>query len=665
MENEEMQINYKQKLLITLITIVIIFFALFIKFKDYQEFIQNEVVIATHDAFRFARWAEEIKNGTYGSIDYLINVPDFGVNPNPPPLPSLIAAWLSNLFNIELKTLFVVLPPLFSVLFIIPMYFWLRTFVNQSAIYFIFIGGAMLGIFNINYFVRTRMGYFDNDCLLLFFIFLILALFAFALREKENLYKSYFYILLSGLVFKLFMWWYYLPVMALFFIFSLVSGLLLNRFSVKDIFLKILIFIFIILTPQLVSDLFSFIYGYIFGAVLRLTDPIVSDIYSNIQELQPVSFERFVSFTTDNLITFVIAYIGLFLFIIKFYRHAILIIPFVILGILSFKLGNRYTIYIAPFLGIGLAYMVYQTVNYLSLRYKKYVKALIAGGFIFTIFISFPGQILHSENSLAFTKCNLKGLKELENLTERDSYILTWWDFGNPIEYLARRATFINNTQAYPEKLYFYTQALMTSDENKARSLISFITNNTANSYLDEIKKKGISQVLLEASEYKIETKVPVYLYFNQLMLSMHIIHGIGLNNKDIKKGKNKVFGDFFRCNPIENAEKIYDCVYTAFHDGKKDTLIRNNVDSKRAYREIFYVDKQAGTNSLISFNENAPNNTALYIIKASDGELYSIPVTEMAKRSIYNRMYILRDKFKNFELVYDDFPHTVVYKLK
>lgn len=663
--NEDIKPDYKSKLFIPLIIFAIIIFALLLKFKDFYELYNGEVVLTTQDAFRYARWAEEIKKGTYGEIDYLINVPDYGVNQNPPPLLSLLAVWLSNLFNTNLNFFFITLPPLLSVLFIIPMYFWLKNFLIPPALYFVFPAGAMLGIFNINYFMRTRIGYFDTDCLIFFFIFLIIMLLTYSQREKENIYKSYIYLLLAGLAFKLFMWWYYMPMMALFFTFSLIAGLIVNRFPIWDILLRTLIFFFIILSPQLAYDLFKFAYVYIFGAVLGFTDPIVKDIYSNIQELAPVSFERFVSFTTDNPATFVIAIAGLMAFCAKNLKHMMPVLPFIIIGALSFNMGNRYTIYIAPFLAMGLAYTTFLTFTYLSLRYSRYSKGLIVAGIIFTIFISFPGQVLRYENVPAYSQCNFRGMIDLGKITEKNSYILTWWDFGNPIEYLAQRATFINNTQAYPEKLYFMTKAFMTKEEEEAKNLIAFITNYPANSYLNDIRQKGIEAVLIDAAKYSKDNRVPVYIYLNQLILSMRIVHGIGLNDEAVKKDTEKVFGDLFKCEPVSNEKEIFDCVYTAFHDGKKDTLIRNNADVKRAYREIYYIERQTKALSLISLNENAPNNTALYIIKAVNGDLYSIPVTERARHSVYNRMFLLADKFKNFEIVYDDFPYTVVYKVK
>ncbi len=345
--------NYRQNLFIIVFFLLLIGFALLLKFKDFHGLFNSEVVLTTQDAFRYARWAEEIKYGDYGEIDYLLNVPDYGVNPNPPPLLSLTAAWLSILFNTSLDFFFVILPPLLSIFFIMPLYFWIKTFISPPALYFVFPAGAVLGIFNMNYFMRTSMGYFDTDCLIFFFILLIISLMTYSLREKENIYKSYIYLLLAGLAFKLFMWWYYMPLMALFFAFSLISGLIAFRYPFRDILLKTFIFLLIILSPQYVSDLFSFAYGYILGAVLKQTDPIVSDVFSNILELKPANFDLFVSLTTDNHITFIIGLLGLLLLFVKDFKGMVMVLPFIAIGLLSFKIGVRYTIYLAPFLGMG------------------------------------------------------------------------------------------------------------------------------------------------------------------------------------------------------------------------------------------------------------------------------------------------------------------------
>ncbi len=665
-EQEDVSIKKKQWLFIALLILFIIIFSLFLKFKDYNEFVNNEIILTTADAFRYARWAEEVKNGIYGEIDYLINIPDYGVNQNPPPLLSLLAVWFSALFSNDINLFFVILPPILSIFFIIPLYFWLKSFISSKALLYVFSAGAMLGIFNMNYFSRTKMGYFDTDCLLLFFVFLILMLITNAIKEKENFTKSFGLVLLAGIGFKLFMWWYYLPLMGIFFIFSLTLGLFLYGHAIRDILLKTLTFVLIIVTPQFASEMFNFIYGYIFGAVMKQTDTIYADLFGSIQELQPVNFDQFVSLTTDNQITFIIGLIGILLLFIKYPKNMLIVTPFILTGLLSFKLGNRYTIYIAPFLGIGLGYMAYILFNYLGNRYIRVEKALVVGGIIFAIFITFPGQILHIKtDTSAYAGREFTNMSRLKEITEKNANILTWWDFGNPIEHLAQRATYINNAQSYIQKLYFIGKALMTPNEDEAKNIIAFITNNSAKSYINLIEQRGVSEILSAASSYNKNPSEPVYIYLTRYMLTFRLIHGVGLNNRDITEGKIGAFSCLNKCEPIKDVNGIFDCMSFAFNEKAKDTLVRNNVDAKKDFREIHYIDRISNKKYLISLNNESANPTTLHIIKSQKGDIYFTTASAIAKNSLLNRMFTLKEQFKNFELVYDDFPYAVVYKVR
>ncbi|MCC6347492.1 MAG: hypothetical protein IT388_09935 [Nitrospirales bacterium] len=635
-------------------------FALVIKLREVGSYLAGENILATHDAFRFARFARELQAHTYSAIDYLTNVPDFAVNADPPPLLSLLAMWLSSLLSVRLEALFALLPPVLSVLFLIPFYFWTRTFAGPH----VFLGGAFLGIFNYLYFTRTRPGYFDTDCLILFFVFLIVLFITHAARERENTHKSLLFILLAGISFKLFMWWYSLSVFGPLFVFSLCAGLIAHRHTKRDILLKTGMFLLITNPFAAMMDQALFLKDYVLGHVLRMQAYEMSiDIYTHISENRPVGPHLFVLLTTENRATAGLAAAGLLLLLLRHFRSLLIPLPLILIGVASFTLGARYLIYLGPFLGMGLGYMVQLFAGFLEGRFPRYRAAVAPAGIVLVLFLSFPAQRLYYENLPLFDNRTYNNIKELADVTEKNASVWSWWDYGNPIEYLSGRATYLDNTQFKPHKVYLVARSLLTDQEERAGRMIAFLSNTTTpdTMKLPEIEEKSLA--------YTVPPNNPVYVYLYDAMLYMAILHGTGLQDKEITGGKESPFGALIKCSAAESGgrstETLFNCFAFSFDDAAKTVIPTERIDPEKLYREIWYRDRAGSGTRVLSRNTNAEFDKTLQIIKTRKGELYALLVDRAARDSVLNRMFSLRDTFRNFEPVYDDFPNMVVYRVK
>ncbi|MBZ0156855.1 MAG: hypothetical protein K8I29_11690 [Alphaproteobacteria bacterium] len=635
-------------------------FALAIKLKDIGDFLRKENILATHDAFRFARFAKELHANTYSAIDYLANVPDFAVNADPPPLLSLLAVWLSSLFSVRLEFFFALLPPVLSVLFLIPFYFWTRTFSSPH----VFFGGAFLGLFNYLYFTRTRPGYFDTDCLILFFVFLIILFITHAARERENTRKSLFFVLLAGISFKLFMWWYSLPVFAPLFVFSLCAGLIAFGHSKRDILLKTGVFLLITNPFAIMMDQALFLKDYVLGHILRMKEYMMSiDIYAHINENRPVGPHLFVLLTTENRATAGLAVAGLLLFIVRHFRSMVIPLPLILIGAASIKLGARYLIYLGPFLGMGLGYLLFLLSGFLEGRFPRYRAAIVPSGVALVLFLSFPAQRLYYESLPLFDERTYGNVRALEKITEKNAFIWSWWDYGNPIEYLSGRATYLDNTQFKPHKVYLVARSLLTEQEERAKRIIAFLSNTTTPDTvkLPEIEEKSLA--------YTAPPKNPVYVYLYDAMLYMAILHGTGLQSAEISGGKGSPFGSLIKCVPAEGkgtyTETLFNCFAFSFDDAAKTVIPTEKINPEKLYREIWYRDRADRGTRVLSRNRNAEFDKTLQIIRTEKGEIYALLVDPLARDSVLNRMFSLKDTFRHFEPVYDDFPNMVVYKVR
>ncbi len=622
-----------------------------LKFKDLKNFSNKENVLSCFDCYWYARISKEILNDIYTRIDYLRNVPDFTVNAKYSYLSSVFTAYFSKIFNIDLSTLFLFFPPLLSVLFIIPLMFWIKRFAPIH----VFIAGAMLGNFNFIYFDRTVLGRFDTDFLILFFVFLIILLIT--LTSETTGKKSYIYLIITGIAFNIFMWWYYKPLFAILFSLSLLFGLVLfNKKSKKEIIIKFIIF-FLLINPVTIFEGLN-ITNYIYGYFFKMNDSVLPiNITVSIAELQNLNFKQFVYLTTDNYLTVILAFIGLFLLFMKKFKYMMIALPILLIGLASFKSGMRFIMYISPFLGMGLGFIVYLFFKLISDRYIVLKRPILIFGLIFVAFISFPAKRLYNEFRPLLSNTLFNDYKKLKEITETNSYIWTWWDFGDPIEYLSERGTFVDNQNFNQHKLFFISHFFGLKDENKARNIVAFTTNNHSRTYENITDLKQLKEKIYSYNE---SLSHPVYITITRKEFTNKYMLVIGAYTEENKNVP--VASSLLKC---KTEEKYYNC-YVFYLDKKTNTIKWKNEEfqNKPPFKKIILIDESILKLKTILYEDEAnESNKTLEILKRDENNLYFSIIHKDFENTIINRMYFLKDNFKNFKLIYDNFPYLVVYK--
>ncbi len=622
-----------------------------LKLKDLKNFSNKENILSCYDCFWYARIAKDILNDSYTRIDYLRNVPDLGVNPKFPYLISFFTAYFSKFTGIDLNNLFLFLPPILSVFFIIPLFFWTKRFAPLH----VFISGAMVGVFNLIYYERTTLGRFDTDFLILFFVFFLI--FLITLTSESTGKKSYIYLILTGIVFNIFMWWYYKPLFSILFTFSLVSGLILfGKNSKKEVLIKTGIFILLI-NPMTIFDGLN-IFNYIHNYFYKKNESILPlNITVSIAELQAINFKQFVYFTVDNYISAVLSILGLILLFIKRFKYMIIALPIMLIGLVSFKSGLRFVMYFSPFLGMGLGYLFYLLFEFISVRYRKYKKPIFVFGIFFVAFLSFPAKRLYFISAPLLSNNLFNSFKHIGEITEKNAYIWTWWDFGDPIEFVSNRGTFVDNQSFNAYKLFFISHFFGLKDEEKARNTIAFATNNLFKDYkninnLDKLKEKIYS--------YNENLYHPVYISITQKEFTNKYMLVIGSYSKE---NKNVPVSSFLlKC---KTEKDFYDCFF--FKMDKKTNFIewkKQNLQEKNPFYKIVLLDESKLKIKEVLFeNKDEKSKKILEILKKDDRNVYFSIIHKDFENTIINRMFFYRDDFKNFKLVYDNFPYLVLYK--
>lgn len=220
------------KLYLLFVFCVLVIYSLF-RLNDVKSYIPRITsggnYLSCYDCYYYADLVFKKLQGANTGIDYLRNVPDFSiVDLNQ--LIVLLPYALSKLFGVDTNYLIAFLPPVGAFFFIVPLTLWLKKFSNVYTV----IGASVVGLFNYLYWYRTSFGRFDTDFLLLTFVFLILIFITKSVESERRAFRVA-YIILAGLTFKLFMWWYPKPVLIVVFLTSALIGAILWKLSLIHI----------------------------------------------------------------------------------------------------------------------------------------------------------------------------------------------------------------------------------------------------------------------------------------------------------------------------------------------------------------------------------------------------------------------------------------------
>ncbi|MDC0229376.1 hypothetical protein OAK48_00225 [Deltaproteobacteria bacterium] len=279
------------------------------------------------------------------------------------PLLSFLIAYLAPFLNYNYYLTGTLLIPVFASLFILPLgLYFFRIGISVSGLM-----GGLIGTFAGGYYMRSSIGRIDTDMLNLFFpilaAFLIL-LASLAKTERAVLLGS----LCSGLSLFLFQWWYGKEGFALAFFAVLIFSLFVKQFRFRTILLSALLYVLSVHPVNFMNGTNSVKgqfenYFFIEESVEVVVDngktpASFPNTFTTISEADhaPMNevFRRIISNTTIDWVG-IIAFFALAVFR---WRVLIPLAPLLALGLLSFQSSNRFIMYLAPFIGLGLGWLL-------------------------------------------------------------------------------------------------------------------------------------------------------------------------------------------------------------------------------------------------------------------------------------------------------------------
>jgi len=678
-----------------LLLLLVIFFGLYIRFDDikfWEErkeifFYKDLPIYSEYDSYYFARLALDIKEGKFkpGSIDNYRFFPDnsskakldektkfypeYSISGN---LLSIIWAYLSKWFNIPLEKLTWYLIPVLATLVAFPMFFYLK---DLDYPYAGLIGG-LIAISAPMYLSRTNLMRLDHDILNLAFPIFIAYTFYKFFKTQEKL-KKYIWILISSISLLLYQLWYAHPNLN----FVLVFMFLLRYFWDRKLnwIKEDILFIILLILPQLWYIYIGpfHLYEQVKVLVFNIKSPTSAEIlfkdfpnvFMSISELQRLQFKEVIESVILNYYLGILGLIGAFLFFLFNLRNTLFILPFFVIGLLSFFSGARFAMYLAPFIGIGIGYLIYLFFNQfmpkLALFKEPEKQRLIIhfiGSFLLLLTIWAQKPVLGFNSYPKVFSPLVKDMEYIKIHTPENSAIWTWWDYGYAFQLYSRRTTFHDGGSQSSPKTYFIARSFTTSDPREAWFITSFISNFGLTGIAEKLKEGISAKELVEKireGKYIKEIKTPIYWVFTlDLFGKFAWIHYFGSYNFDTKEGR---FGRIIapsQCKIL--TENFIDC-----EDGRLSIDLNSGI----------ITDSSKGVATISNFYFKTPENFfqkkffergyVVEVVKGKEGGQVFILDKDVFE-TLFNQMFILR-KYdpKYFELVFDDFPYMVIYKVK
>jgi dolichyl-diphosphooligosaccharide--protein glycosyltransferase len=609
-----------------------------IYFLDGKPFIQNP------DGYFFGRLAKDFKRGE----DVLRNFPEGGVKYGYPPLISFMYGILLRLTGIDIEWLGFWLSPIFGSVFVIPfVLFW-----HRLGNLWVGFAGAVLTALSSAYYTRVFVLDLDTDSLNLFFIFSI-ALFLLLAYQKKNSWHAYLFVALAVLFSLLFYWWYAHPE---FFVLQFLGFLLLalqNRrlfYAGLTGLLSLWVLISFMAGYPLGMDILGRLFLYFGISISSVESKSVPEVLKTISEQSRVSFLHSYYLHFSSEFPFYIALIFLPLLFSRFFKGQLLLLPLYVLLVLSVVKGSiRVYMYSAAVLAMGFAYGVFLISRLSDFLEKRSLKLFVGGLFPPLMLISAINWVSLIDRTPGFyiSKEVVKDLQRLKDLTPKDAKILSWWDYGYPIVYYSQRAVFHDGGTQFSIKTPLVAYALL-QEEKTAHKLFLCISDPLFNHRAwEKLKTLGLYKALEQsAKECQGKPYGKIYLLITEDMLSKTQVM------QQLAYGKGSTL---FKLPPCER-----DCKAELNRDAGTYTQTIGRSSTEYLVKEVFWIE-EGDKVKRESFSN--PKGGTLYLVKKG-GTIYGFFVGEKLKNSALLSLYTIRKDREGFRLVYDNFPHSVLYEV-
>ena len=425
------------------------------------------------------------------------------------------------------------------------------------------------------------------------------------------------------------------------------------------------------------------------------------NVFKTISEADIVNIEEVFQRILSNQMIDWVGFLAFLVLVLLRWQVLLPLAPMLALGLLSFKSSNRFIMYLAPFIGIGLGWILSLGIegmfNFLPRNHaeatrkngsdakgaKKDAKfthhsekefngdseVMRQKGFEVDWFgwvrqgtlylgMGFFFWVISSQTAISFVPAPsihpriFETFLEVKKRVSDNSKLLTWWDYGHTLNDIGFGTFHDGGNQVQP-KTYFIARGLISPDKKELYDITQFLATEGNGGI---IKNNTSPEALLQAVRNPQKKPLhPIYLFFTADMTGKFgAISNIG--SWDLVNGGSqpRVYQNL-ACNKITNEEM--NC------RGMKIDLKAGKINNQVALRRMVFIrDGQVLREQEFGHSQGY----TLQLIVAGRQIVEVQLIDEAVFLSNYNQMFLLGRYRKDlFEETYNAFPFSRLYRIK
>ena len=515
-------------------------------------------------------------------------------------------------------------------------------------------GGAL----SFAYLTRSSAGRIDTDQLNLGCLYLLTGLAIYTARTK-SLRNAIAICILAGGAMWLFRWWYPKPFLG----WMVAGGLIFLSFIChRQIGRTIVLGTLFLLVSGVGLSGFSVASEYLVDK-LEFGSFIFPNTFSTITEISVIPFGDMLSRISGHFWLSLISLAGLGLWGIRHPALMVVFGPVTCFALLNFLVGNRAIFYSAPMLWFGFAWLMMRfgsafdnyTDRLLSapsyLRHLGVSLSLI--GCFSVVWLASPTSYLQRPT---FSKQVIEGFSSLATpAKDADKVIISWWDYGYAANVFSGQNVVHDGGSQTSPATFLVANALLEPSAEKAARMFKLIASAGYERALEILYQNAP----LSDDERLRMADQDIYLILTKDMSNwMGSISTIGFF--DINTGKPRRYNgtSLLRYEPFE-------CINTAL--GPECNGLPFNSETGQ-FGDVMLSGILYTEQGKVITGKQFDNPTAPFFIQAETAPSFAqnLAVNKRLFVSLFNQMYHLGQIDQRFfSLIYDDFPHIRIFKLK
>ena len=514
--------------------------------------------------------------------------------------------------------------------------------------------------------MRTSVGRIDTDVMNLGFFYAILGVTILAARAS-SLRLSIIWVVTAAAILNLFLWWYDKDFIGWAFVIGLAwLSIATHRHWKRPLLLTL---IFILISGLDINNL-GISQAYLQDERV-LGQLIYPNTFNTITELRVVPFRQILISITGSVALGVIGVFGLALFAFRHPVVAIVFGPASFFALANFLVGNRAVFYSAPMIWFGIAFVAIMIVRLVWRMLPERLKSYSLGETILcTVTICCLMSAIWSDRDTqnytptpSFPIEVVRALAAPKGKLPENSVIATWWDYGYASMLFNGYSTLHDGGRQTTPVTHYFARALLAKTQSETNAILHLL----AGGGLEVIRKQGVTHMQLEdyMQSNNIRSSESIYLVLtNQMGDWMGSISNLGMWNTQtgtpIKVPNNshgsRLFYSNLSCRPSSEENKVI--CNERLIDLEDGTI--NNAPAIRAFTSA----SDGVLTSSTQLNNQAINN--LHLSEMSGiGTRVMLFHDRLARSSFHNLFHLLKVEGDYFELVYDDYPHARIFKVK